>query len=268
MQRVDHTSNLPSATNSKPAVEATVNPGYFRRPSAALGIQGTVVTADWANDIQEELATVITTNGLSLTKGTTNQLFNAIESQIDGNVATETAARTSALSAHAALIASETILGHLEVATTGEVQNLANNARALTPGNLPDAYRYGLGSGSETNPAGFTSDSQFYSAFLQFPHTSGDRVTLQWGISARVSQNHVDANATAFACPWASANSFMFLTMLFNDDQDTRTTGTRLIGFPNFGIDLGEITATTFEHSISNEDYRAWWCAIGIAAPQ
>ena len=97
MQRIDHPSNIPLASGI-PAVEATVSPGYFRRPSALLGNQGTVVTADFLNDIQENLANVVTQGGESLSKGQGLNLFNAIASLIDTDVAVETTQRNSAIS--------------------------------------------------------------------------------------------------------------------------------------------------------------------------
>ena len=164
MQRIDHTSNIPLASGA-PAVEATVSPGFFRRPSALLGNQGTVVTADWLNDIQAELATVITTNGQTLAKGSNALLLAAIESQIDGNVAT-----------HAALISNETVLGHLEVATAAEAAALTNNARAITPHNLTDTFEVG-------------SNANGNYCYLPTAIPGASRVVAQWGRSASGAEN-------------------------------------------------------------------------------
>ena len=164
MQRIDHTSNIPFASGA-PAVEATVSPGFFRRPSALLGNQGTVVTADWLNDIQEELATVISTNGQTLAKGSNALLLAAIESQIDGNVTT-----------HAGLISNESVLGHLEVATAAEAAALTNNARAITPHNLTDTFEVG-------------SNANGNYCYLPTAIPGASRVVAQWGV-------YVDAGST------------------------------------------------------------------------
>lgn len=225
MQRIDHTSNVPLASGA-PAVEANVSPGYFRRPSALLGNQGTVVTADWLNDIQEELAAVITTNGQTLAKGSNALLLAAIESQIDGNVAT-----------HAGLISNESVLGHLEVATSAEVVTGTNNARALTPANLFSAFEYG------TNANG---------AYLYLPTAapSSPRVVAQWGLFS--SPSSVDTGTITL--PVTMANIDYFATAV---DPVTRPA--------NFGI--VSHTTTTFNYSISNWSGTSLnWFAFGLGA--
>jgi len=47
-----------------------------------LGIPATVVTDDWANDVQEELCNLVENQGITLVKGTQNQVLNAIKSLI------------------------------------------------------------------------------------------------------------------------------------------------------------------------------------------
>lgn len=54
----------------------------FTEGNPGLGIPATVVTDDWANDVQEEIVNVILDQGITLVKGTQNQLLNAIKSLV------------------------------------------------------------------------------------------------------------------------------------------------------------------------------------------
>lgn len=54
----------------------------FTEGNPATGLPATVVTADWANAIQEEVARVIEEAGLTLTKANNGQLFTAISNLI------------------------------------------------------------------------------------------------------------------------------------------------------------------------------------------
>lgn len=75
MQRVDSFGN----TGSLPASEAQVNaPGFFTIGNPSLSVPATVVPAWWLNSVQEELAAVIEAAGITLAKGTNNQLLSAI----------------------------------------------------------------------------------------------------------------------------------------------------------------------------------------------
>lgn len=58
---------------------ATVG-NLFTEGNPALGIPATVVTDDWANDVQEEIVNVILDQGIALVKGTQTQLLAAIKS--------------------------------------------------------------------------------------------------------------------------------------------------------------------------------------------
>jgi hypothetical protein len=74
MQRIDSANAVPTM----PAVKPTAAPGFFEDTSNP----GTVVTADWLNDVQEELLTVIIAGGLTPAKGATDQLYLALEQLI------------------------------------------------------------------------------------------------------------------------------------------------------------------------------------------
>lgn len=74
MHRIDHST----ANTSLPTPDAAGTPGYFRKGDPQSGQAATVVTADFANAIQEEMAYVITQAGITLNKTDNTQLRAAI----------------------------------------------------------------------------------------------------------------------------------------------------------------------------------------------
>ena len=76
MHRIDNstaadTLPTPGAVGPKPN-------GYFTGGDPATGTASTILTADWANSVQEEIANAITAAGLTLSKTDTTQLAQAI----------------------------------------------------------------------------------------------------------------------------------------------------------------------------------------------
>lgn len=57
--------------------------GLFRNGNPQVGQQGTIMDADWANDVQENICSVIEAAGEDLEKGDFDQLKLAIQSMID-----------------------------------------------------------------------------------------------------------------------------------------------------------------------------------------
>lgn len=78
MHRIDHSTN--NATLPSPDAAGTA--GYFKKGNPGTGVPATVVTADWANAQQEELAYVIEMAGLTLSKTNNTQLRQAIQNMI------------------------------------------------------------------------------------------------------------------------------------------------------------------------------------------
>jgi hypothetical protein len=75
MQRIDSFG----AVAAPPTPEAQVNPpGFFSIGNPSLAIPATIVAAWWLNALQEELANVIESAGLTLDKGDDSQLLQAI----------------------------------------------------------------------------------------------------------------------------------------------------------------------------------------------
>ncbi len=64
---------------------ATVD-GKFTEGDPVGGIQATVVTDDWLNEVQEEIIGVLTSAGVTPVKGTQNQLASAIAKIIQGQL--------------------------------------------------------------------------------------------------------------------------------------------------------------------------------------
>lgn len=78
MFRVDHSS----ASASMPAASPVGRPGFFTEGNEAGGVPATVVTADWANMVQEELLNVVQAGGIDPSKTAYNQLLLAIQALI------------------------------------------------------------------------------------------------------------------------------------------------------------------------------------------
>jgi hypothetical protein len=69
-------------STAQPSLEAPTQPGapgYFTNGDPLTGEQPTVVDADWMNAVQEEIAYVIETSGLVLSKTDRTQLFQALQ---------------------------------------------------------------------------------------------------------------------------------------------------------------------------------------------
>lgn len=74
MFRIDH----PTAAVSLPAPAAAGTPGFFTEGNPTSGTPATVVTADWANLIQEEILNVLLAAGITPNKASRTQLSEAI----------------------------------------------------------------------------------------------------------------------------------------------------------------------------------------------
>lgn len=114
-----HRIDTPSATVDK----------RFTNGSPAGGVPATTVTAEWLNDIQENLAAVVEGAGIPLEKGEFSQVFTAIQQLI-----------SEALGA-SVQPSSETAQGIIRIATALQAQELASDSLALTPKKLNDAFK-------------------------------------------------------------------------------------------------------------------------------
>ncbi|WP_175895657.1 tail fiber protein [Burkholderia cepacia] len=74
MHRIDHAT----AVATKPAPLAAGTPGFFDRGDPLTGRIATYLTADFANDLQENLCNAIEAAGIQLSKGDGTQLLMAI----------------------------------------------------------------------------------------------------------------------------------------------------------------------------------------------
>jgi hypothetical protein len=82
MFRIDHST----AAASLAAPGAAGTPGYFTEGNPGTGTAATVVTADWANMIQEELMAIISAAGLTPDKTNRAQLLAALPLATRGRV--------------------------------------------------------------------------------------------------------------------------------------------------------------------------------------
>jgi len=75
MFRIDNSSSVAS----RPAPLDAGTPGYFGRGDAVAGTPPTILSADWANMVQEEILAPILAAGLTPSKSTVNQLLTALQ---------------------------------------------------------------------------------------------------------------------------------------------------------------------------------------------
>lgn len=131
MHRIDSQGTV----NGLPAPEAVGDTvGYFSKGNPGLGQKATVVSADWANAVQEEIVNVILGAGLSLDKTAQNQLYLGVLALI-GSVAP--AAHT-----HSAGQITSGTLADARIAQSNVTQHqaaLSLNASQLTAGTLTDS---------------------------------------------------------------------------------------------------------------------------------
>ena len=80
MHRIDH----PTAAEALPTPASPGDPGYFDEGDPVGGTPATVVTADWANAVQEELVAVVVAGGGSPSKSVRTQVRDAIQVLING----------------------------------------------------------------------------------------------------------------------------------------------------------------------------------------
>src|SRR5215470_20705 len=76
MQRNDDATSVASL----PTPAVTVNPGYFTDGNPATSTPATIVQADWANGITEELLSILTAAGITPDKTNNGQVLAAIQS--------------------------------------------------------------------------------------------------------------------------------------------------------------------------------------------
>ena len=75
MHRIDQ----PTAVSTLPTPAAAGTPGYFTGGNPATGSPATVLDADWANNIQEELISILIAASVSPSKTANNQVLIALQ---------------------------------------------------------------------------------------------------------------------------------------------------------------------------------------------
>ena len=173
MQRIDDPSNVPTL----PSPLSTVSPGYFRRPSVLAGDQGTIVTADFLNDVQENIVQVILDAGLALAKGTGTKLRDAIAAKI---------------ATHLAVTASEATVGHARFATTAEALAGTLATAFLSPLRLKEAFPASI-----ANPGFFRIRTPAALVTVNFGRATVNN-------SATLTVTYAQAFATAHLCHFAT----------------------------------------------------------------
>lgn len=173
------------------------------------GIQATIVTDDWANDVQEELMSVLADQSIAPVKGTQNQLLAAIKS-IAGKLATELVA------------------GVAKIATQAQVDAGADDATTVTPKKL----RWGFTSSLTTN------------GYIALPSWLGGFI-IQWGSAITTSGVVVPNFTLAFpnSCFWAGMciSSAAFLGQLTPSVGNTTLTTIQLLVSTGASVGAGSV---------------------------
>lgn len=204
MQRIDDPSNVLVL----PSPLSTVSPGYFRRPSILAGDQGTIVTADWLNDVQENLVQLILDAGLSLLKGSGTKLRDAVAAKI---------------ATHLAVSAGEATVGHARFATASEALAVTLGTVFLSPLRLKEAF-----------PASIANPGYF-----RVPTTAGNLI-VNFGAraiaSATITEDVTYAQAFGTAC---------LAMAVAGDIQGTGETGAHAGAVPHPSTPLAVIRLQT-----------------------
>lgn len=98
------------------------------------GVEGTLVTADWLNTVQEEIAAVIEQAGLTLDPVATNQLYQAINILLVSFAYSR--AQSDARYLQTVATATTEQVGTVELATAEETRAGTDTTRAVTPAGL------------------------------------------------------------------------------------------------------------------------------------
>lgn len=195
MHRIDH----PTAVSVLPTPDPAGTPGYFTDGDPMGGIPATVVTRDWANAVQEEIANVIDAAGIPLDKTNNGQMAQAIAAQI----------------AAATPDASESVKGIAKLATTAQAQALTDDTTIITPAKLADAFKGAnqsfAANGYQKLPGGFI---------------------LQWGLGSHSTQGQV------FTFPISFPNGCLGVFAIDNSSTPTGTVTPGIGDITNAGFQL------------------------------
>ena len=94
------------------------------------GVQATVVTDEWLNDVQEELMSILTAGGITPVKGTQDQVLKAIRTLSVGVIGSARNVKMSvaAASASATITADQIFVG---TSLSGQVYRLASLSKSI-----------------------------------------------------------------------------------------------------------------------------------------
>lgn len=186
MHRIDHVT----AVGAPPAADAPGTPGYFTEGNPGSGTPATIVTKDWANDVQENLIELCTRAGITPTKGEKDDVADAIQrlltalpsGGLTGLKLTWTDADTMVVAAGKARDQAD---GRNLVLASGMSKEIANDSAwtAGASGNAMPSVAQGLGRAAST----------WYAVFL----IGGDGVATDWGLDTNTAAVNLLAAAAA-----------------------------------------------------------------------
>lgn len=194
---------------------ATVD-NTFTEGDPVGGIQATVVTDDWLNDVQEELMSVLTAGGITPVKGTQDQVLKAIRSLSAGTIGSARNVRMSVAtaSASATITADQIIVG---ASLSGQAYRLASLNKTI---NLSTTGVGGMDTG--TAPV-----SGFVAIYTIYNPTTGVSALLSVNSTSIVAPEvyggaNMQAGYTASALigVYPTNASGQFLAGLYQKDRD------------------------------------------------
>lgn len=168
----------------KPAPAAAGTPGYFTNGDPVGGVEATVLEADWLNNVQEELISVLAAAGIAPDKANAAQLLAALRAAGVFETLAKTDATTRAATTEFVRLRSGMVRGYAVVTAS----------QTLTADHLNHVLAYGTSSaGTITLPS---------SGLL----TVGDTLTFYNSTSHALT---LDGNGVTIATPLSDATSFV-----------------------------------------------------------
>ncbi|WP_414884607.1 hypothetical protein [Pseudomonas sp. IT-P171] len=208
---------------------ATVD-NKFTEGDPVGGVQATVVTDDWLNDVQEELMSVLTAGGIPPVKGTQDQVLKAVKAMVAGAPTVQGAFKklqgsTTGLNASISVSADEIVVAssaNLYATLRGvavAINSAASGANGLDTGSLAASTWYStwiiwngttvsglisLSATAPTLPSGYTHRAR--TGWIRTDGTA-NKYPLSWIQIGRKSSYKVAAGSNVVGCPVISSGS-------------------------------------------------------------
>jgi hypothetical protein len=267
MYRIDNSSA--ATTLAAPTTPGAIPNGFFQEGNPSLGIDATILEAEWLNMVQEEVSNVITANGLGaaggaadLNKDARNQLLTAIRREVANGVSGQIPDVSNFVHKTGDVMSGNlTVPGliatTLHVSGTGIQYTDTHTYRFTWDGSLMAFYVDGTSQGHvaarEWTSANFATIAYCQGTFLPF---SGGTISGNLSVS-----NHLDVGGGGINTPGGvTATTGLFA----GSDQllslYTSADGTRFAQFINgFSLQLLTPAVSGFDWTFDIQRYGATW---------